>query len=126
MAILNPSDLDTSFCLSMTFEVCSKIRWNVRFEQPVRLRYLRVFNPQMLLGRLSTHIVLGMERTQLLQQIAAMRQALFDENSSVDFMKLDKFFYKLKGSSGSAKAAFQQLRNEHNILGLGLILTYRY
>ncbi|KAJ0099975.1 hypothetical protein Patl1_20806 [Pistacia atlantica] len=120
----------------------------------------------MLLGRLSTHIVLGMERTQLLQQIAAMRQALFDKglcqhagypsadfNSPVDFMKLDKCFYKLKGSKGSsgsvgairvknevnrtreyceqgnleaAKAAFQQLRNEHNILGLGLILTYRY
>ncbi|KAJ0099973.1 pseudo histidine-containing phosphotransfer protein 2-like [Pistacia vera] len=126
-----------------------------------------------------------MERTQLLLQIAAMRQALFDEgildkhftylenleengnpnfvedttglffrdsanmlatiertleNTPVDFMKLDKCFYQLKGSSGSigairlknevnrtreyceqgnleaAKAAFQQLRNEHNIL----------
>ncbi|XP_044468999.1 pseudo histidine-containing phosphotransfer protein 2-like [Mangifera indica] len=126
-----------------------------------------------------------MERTELLQQIAITRQALFDEGildkhftyledleengnpnfvedttglffrdstkrlatiqrtmetTPVDFMKLDKCFYQLKGSSGSigairvrnevnrtrelceqgnleaAKVAFQQLRNEHEIL----------
>ncbi|XP_031265992.1 pseudo histidine-containing phosphotransfer protein 5-like [Pistacia vera] len=126
----------------------------------------------MLLGRLSTHIVLGMERTQLLQQIATMRQALFDkgildkhftylenldENGNPNFVEdttglffrdsanmlatLQRTFvgairvknevnrtreYCEQGNLEAAKAAFQQLRNEHNILGLGLILTYRY
>ncbi|KAK8575722.1 hypothetical protein V6N12_063387 [Hibiscus sabdariffa] len=60
------------------------------------------------------------ESTTLLQTI---EQAM--ETEPIEPVKVDRMLYKLKGSSAKAKAAFQELRNEHGNLRAKLELYFQ-
>ncbi|KAK8575723.1 hypothetical protein V6N12_063388 [Hibiscus sabdariffa] len=47
------------------------------------------------------------------------------EADPIEPVKVDRMLYKLKGSSGRAKAAFQELRNEHGSLREKLELYFQ-
>ncbi|KAK8516929.1 hypothetical protein V6N12_032129 [Hibiscus sabdariffa] len=61
------------------------------------------------------------ESTILLQTV---EQAM--EAEPIEPVKVDRMLYKLKGSSGRAKAAFQELRNEHGNLREKLELYFQH